>query len=356
MSKIKPKRKITKKKIIISILVSLLVIVGIAIGYGIYLYNQANNIVTESHEDVGRANETSPFREAKVDPIEDNVSVLFIGVDDSEHRDSGNSRSDALVLGTFNKQKNTVKLLSVPRDSYVYIPEVEYSTKINHAHAYGGPRATIETIEEFLKTPVDYYVRLNFNAFVDIVDALDGIWFDVPYEIVESDSGDQRDAIHLYPGYQHLDGEQALALARTRKYDSDIERGKRQQEILKEIVETIASASSLLRLEDVLHAVGANMKTNLTMPEIRGFLSYGLADNIRIDNVNLAGIGDYMDDGAWYFQVDEESRIEIQEELREHLELEPLADNTERYQDIVPPSFSDDNRLITPNSDALEFQ
>src|SRR5699024_10527608 len=132
----------------------------VAGGYAVYLYNQANAIVDKSHEEVDRDNEMSVYREEEVDPVEDNVSVLFIGVDDSEHRSDAYSRSDALILATFNKDSNSVKLLTIPRDAYVHVPEVGYETKINHAHAYGGPRATSETVEEYLGLPVDYYVRM----------------------------------------------------------------------------------------------------------------------------------------------------------------------------------------------------
>lgn len=323
MSKVKVKSK--KKKIILSLLISFFSITILGVGYIGYLYYQAHHIISESHEEVGRENETSNLRSEQVNPIEDNVSVLFVGIDDSEHRAStSNSRSDALILGTFNKNNNSVKLLSIPRDSYVYIPEVDYSTKINHAHAYGGIKATIETVEEFLNLPVDYYVRLNFNAFVDIVDAIDGIYYDVPYEMFEPDSGDERDSMHLLPGYQHLNGEETLALARSRKYDSDIERGKRQQEIIKVIADKVSSASSILKLEDLLEAVGTNMTSNLTMPEIRGFLSYALGGDIHIENINFQGIGDYMDDGGWYYLVDEESKLSIQEQLHNHLELDTI--------------------------------
>ena len=96
----------------------------------------------------------------------------------------------------------------------------------------------MDTIEELFDIPVDYYVRMNFDAFTEVVDALGGIEANVPYPITESDSGDNKGAIHLEPGLQTLDGEQALALARTRKQDSDIQRGERQQEILKAILKT----------------------------------------------------------------------------------------------------------------------
>src|SRR5699024_2063606 len=152
------------------------------------------------------------------------------------------------------------KLLSIPRDSYVYIPEVGYKTKITHAHAFGGPESTIDTVEHFLHVPVDYYARVDFEAFIGVVDALGGLHYDVPYEIHEQDSQDHQNAIHLEPGKQNVNGEEALALARTRKYDSDVDRGKRQQELIKKIADKATSASSIFKLGDVLDSIGPNLK------------------------------------------------------------------------------------------------
>ena len=127
-------------------------------------------------------------------------------------------------------------MVSIPRDSYVYIPERGKKDKITHAHAYGGTEATIETVEELFDIPVDYFFKLNFNAFIDVVDALGGIMVDVPITVSEMDSNDNKNAIHLEKGFQKLNGEEALALARTRKIDNDIERGKRQQLVLKPLL------------------------------------------------------------------------------------------------------------------------
>lgn len=321
------KRRFSWKKLLLYSAFFLLFLVGTGIGYAVHLYDTTADTIAGSHEEVGRENETSELRDGQVNPVEDNVSVLFIGVDSSEHRDNlETSRSDALLLATFNKDQSTVKLLSIPRDSYVYIPEVGYSTKINHAHAFGGPRATMETVESFLNVPVDYFVRMNFEAFVEAVDSLGGITFDVPYEMSESDSNDDKNSIHLYAGEQHLNGEEALALARTRKYDSAIARGQRQQEILQAIADKATSPSSVFKLEDVIVSVGSHMQTNLSFSEIQGFLSYGLDRNVSIETVNFEGAGGYLADGGWYYQVEDESRAEIQQELREHLDLPTARD------------------------------
>ncbi|WP_163969628.1 LCP family glycopolymer transferase [Oceanobacillus halotolerans] len=316
-----PAQSRKKKWILIIGAVVLLLVAGAGV-YASHIYNKTENIVEESHEEVGRENETSELRDVSVDPVEDNVSVLFMGVDNSEHRDENASRTDALLLATFNKDLGSIKLLSIPRDTYVYVREVGYFTKINHAHFFGGTKATLQTVEDFLNVPVDYYVRMNFNAFVEVVDALGGIMFDVPYAFSESDSDDNKNAIYLEAGYQHLNGEEALALARTRKQDSDVERGKRQQEIITAVAKKATSASSVFKLGDVLDAIAPNMKTNLTFDHMKSFLAYGLDEEIKVEDVNLDGVGTRHEDGLWYYDVYEENRIEVEQELRQHLDLE----------------------------------
>ncbi|MEN2767369.1 LCP family protein [Ornithinibacillus xuwenensis] len=296
--------------------------IGIGVGYALYLLDKTEDMVDGSYQEIDREEDTSSLRPDPVSPVSDNVSVLFIGVDTGEERGFGEqSRSDALLYATFNVEKNTVKLLSIPRDTYTYIPVIDGFSKITHAHFYGGAKGSIETVEKFLNVPVDYYVRLNFDAFVEVVDALDGIQFDVPYELYEMDSHDNEDAIHLLPGEQLITGEEALALARTRKYDNDFERGKRQQAILKAIFNKSTSVASVFKLGAVLDAIGPNMSTNLTFDKMKGFLSYVTDENVSIQSIELEGDGGYMDDGGWYFQVDEESKEQVSQKLREHLDI-----------------------------------
>src|SRR3954470_19209550 len=182
-----------KKKILEWVVFPLMVIAISAIGYSTFLYSKAQTAMNDSYDPFDR---TSSKREEIVNPNIDNVSVLFIGVDDSEERGYGtNSRSDALILATFNEKAKSVKLVSIPRDSYVNIPDYG-KDKITHAHANGGPVTTIETAEELLDIPVDFYVKLNFNAFVDVINAIGGIKVDVPYDFSESDS-DEKKRINL---------------------------------------------------------------------------------------------------------------------------------------------------------------
>ena len=136
------------------------VVLGGAIGYFAW---KLTDVAADTQETLERG-EKSELREVAVDPKEDNISVLFLGVDNRDGELDG--LSDAMLLATFNKQEHSVKLTSIPRDSLVTIPG-RGEDKITHAHAYGGTDLAVRTVEELFNIPVDYFVKLNFEAFID---------------------------------------------------------------------------------------------------------------------------------------------------------------------------------------------
>ncbi len=310
-------------KVVSLLTLSLFLVVA---AYAISLQKQAETMAVRAYEAVPDRPK-SEIREVKVEPSNDTVSILFIGVDDSDARHQGdsNSRSDALLLATLNPGDKTVKLVSIPRDSYAYIPKVGYSDKITHAHAFGGTGATIETVEKLFEIPVDYYVKMNFNAFIDVVDAIDGIDVEVPYDRIEKDENDKY-TIHLKKGMQHLDGKYALALARTRKLDTDVERGKRQQMILQAIMKEAVSVKSITKYGDVINAVGDNMKTDMTFDEMKSFLEYAKGGMPQVDTLSLKGYDD-MSTGIYYWKLDEAYLTEVKQLLKAHLGLIPDSSN-----------------------------
>lgn len=330
-----------RKKILLWILTPILLL-GLGLtAYGAYLYNKTETVMEKSYNPLNREKK----REVSAESLVDNVSVLIIGVDDSSKRGfNDSSRSDALLLATFNKEKKSIKLLSIPRDSYVYIPEVGKKDKINHAHAFGGPVATIETVEKLLDIPVDYYVKLNFNAFIDIIDALDGIEVEVPYTFSEQNSKDQANAITLQKGLQHLNGEQALALARTRKLDSDVERGKRQQEIVKAMINKAISAGSISKYGDVIDAIGKNMETDMTFDHFKAFFSYATAGtSLSVEFLNIEGedlwLKNKKGSTVYYYGLDENSLNQTKLQLKTHLGLE--KPNTALSDTIDEPKINE---------------
>lgn len=312
----KPKKKKTLRIIIFTFII-LLTSITIFLAS---VYFNAKNAVDEAYDPAGR--DKSELRDTTVDPEKDHVSILFIGVDNGGSRNtSSNGLSDALILATFNKQDHSIKMLSIPRDSYVYVPLRDTFTKINHAHSYGGPKASIDTIEHLFEIPIDYFVSLNFDAFIDIVDELDGIEVEVPYEIYEMDSNDNKDAIHLLPGKQTLNGEEALALARTRKLDNDIERGKRQQMIIGAILKRSISIDAALNMNNLISVVGDNMKTNMTFNQIKSFVPYVLNKDLNIDHLELKGTDMVTD--AYYYKLDESHLNDVKQILQSHLDWNP---------------------------------
>lgn len=303
-------------KILLVVLILLLAFGG---SYIYYLMHTGKKAAENAY--VADSRTKSELRDESVQPLTDNISIMIVGIDDSEKRNQGegNSRSDALLVATLNNKEKSIKLLSVPRDSYVYIPEVGYKDKITHAHAYGGIDATRDTVEGLLNIPIDYYFRVNFDAFIEIVDALGGVTVDVPYEINELDENDKR-TVHLMPGTQEVNGREALALARTRHQDSDVERGKRQQMILEAIAAKATSVTSFTKYDKVLQAVGNNMQTDMTFDEMKSLFAYlqnGMPD---ITSLSIKGFDD-MSTGIYYYKLQDESLLETRQTLQKHLGL-----------------------------------
>ncbi len=334
----KPKKGKKKTKIIISVILFFLIIGG---GYTWFLVNKASSAVRNAAHDLARGDK-SDLRDKAVKPIANNVSVLVMGVDESDVRgkEYGEAiRTDALLLATFNKDSKTVKLLSIPRDTYTYIPVEKKKDKITHAHAYGstkngkdgGPQASIDAVEKLMNVPVDYFVKFNFKSFMKIVDDLGGIEVDVPVEFTEQDSNDNADAIHLKKGVQKLNSEEALALARTRHIDSDAMRGQRQQLVIEAILKKLTSVGSVTKVGNIIDDINGQFVTNLTFDDMLSFYKYG--SDSEIEKLQIQGEDCYMEKGddtcsksagsgrTYYYNPDKKELATVTNELRTHLGL-----------------------------------
>ncbi|CAM4114456.1 LCP family protein [Bacillus paramycoides] len=327
----KNKRKY-KKTTIISVLLGVLLFGGV--GYGTYVYMKTSNIVQKSNLNLARG-EKSNLREKAVKPITHNVSILIMGIDENQERQkeyNGAFHTDALLLATFNKDDKTVKLTSIPRDTYTYVPIEKKKDKITHAYGSGfvkngkdgGPQASVEAVEKLLQVPVDYFVKFNFGSFIKIVDGLDGVEVDVPVEFTEQNSKDEPDAIHLKKGVQKLTGEEALALARTRHIDSDAMRGQRQQLVIEAILSKLKSVGSITKLEKMVEAVDGDFKTNLALEDMLSFYKYGL--DCPVEKIQLAGDDLYLPNGpngqrVYYYNPNKTDLQNLSNTLRTHLGL-----------------------------------
>jgi polyisoprenyl-teichoic acid--peptidoglycan teichoic acid transferase len=142
----------------------------------------------------------------------------------------------------------------------------------------------------------------------------------------EQDENDVANAIELKKGMQIVDGSEALALARTRRQDNDIERGKRQQMIIEAVMTKALSAGSITRYGSVIDAIGDNMKTNLSFRDMQSFFEYAKGGMPEVETITLDGYDD-MSTGIYYWKLDQESLMEIQDVLQSHLGLKPDTSN-----------------------------
>jgi LCP family protein required for cell wall assembly len=220
------------------------------------------------------------------------VNVLLIGAD--ARPDEGDpGRSDSLILVRMDSKRGFISMLSFPRDLYVPIPGVG-SGKINSAFFY-GPAKTIETVRELTGEDVNYYFLIDFEGFEKLVDQVGGVYLDVDRRYFNDNTGfgEHYDMIDLDPGFQRLDGHDALDYVRYRHTDSDYARIARQQQFLSELKRQTARLSNLTNVTGFRDIFGENIQTDLTNP--RRFLSLlELAlttEKDRIARVSIQGGG-----------------------------------------------------------------
>lgn len=207
------------------------------------------------------------------------VNVLIIGTDE---RDNEPSRSDTLILAALFPEDKQVKLISIPRDTRVKIPGKGYE-KITHAHAYGKEELVIKTVENFLDIPVDYYIKVNFQGFKNIIDVLGGVTLNVEKRMYYP-----PEEIDLKPGLQKLNGHDALAYVRFRSDgQGDIGRVERQQKFLSALTDHIKSIATIPKIPSLIKEINTHVKTNMTTKDILYFAS-------KFMSINHENIQHYM--------------------------------------------------------------
>ena len=189
---------------------------------------------------------------------ETQVNILLLGSD--QRPNDGGFRTDTIQLLTINPQENSVKLTAFPRDLYVYIPGYTVQ-RINTAMGWGGFEALAETMEYNFGVKPDYYVLINFWSFVDVIDSIEGIRVNIGRDLC-----DQRDAFGWYcvsQGEMWMSGESALWYVRSRYSTSDLDRGRRQQEVLDAVFDKMMSLDSLKRAPELYDIYKNSVTTNL---------------------------------------------------------------------------------------------
>lgn len=301
-----------KKKKWVKVLLIVILLLFVAVGaYAFTVYRSLTDAVDTMHAPIDR--EKSEKRTEQVDLEKAQpFSVLLLGVDKREH-DSG--RSDTIIVLTVNPEQDSIKMLSIPRDTRTEIIGKGKQDKINHAYAFGGVEMSIATVENFLDIPIDHYVQINMEGFQDIVDAVGGV-------TVQNDLDFTQDGTHFPKGELTLNGDAALKYSRMRYDDphGDFGRQQRQREIIQAIIYEGASLNTLTNYGDIFASLGENVKTDLSFSQMVTIQGKYRSAAKEIEQLTVNGQGTKID-GIYYLQVAEDEKVRLQSILKEHLEL-----------------------------------
>ncbi len=256
--------------------------------------------------------------------------ILLVGVDKNGDDDNNTdfTRTDTIMLLKANTKTGKMDLMSIPRDSRIKIRDK--FDKVNHAHAFGGIELTMQTLRSFLGLDIDYYVQIDYQALINIIDALGGVDYDVP-EGINIDKG----KVQIQPGENHLDGNEVMWYLRTRNIynNGDIGRVNTQQGFVKAMVDELVKKSKNMNLMTFISNYLKYVKTNLPMGIIMD-----LAANVnnfssdKMDTHIVPGMEQSMN-GVSYYIPDYEKTWQIVDEVFANFKLENWTKEDSGYQE-----------------------
>lgn len=251
--------------------------------------------------------ELYPTQPPLPDALREPFTMLLLGVDTRPDPDEG-VRSDTLIVVRVDPVAKWAAMLSIPRDSVASIPHLGRA-KVNAAYSYGyanaaaiygagtspdagGAALAAETVEKFLGVQVDYTAQVDFHGFAALVDSIGGVLVDVPKPLLDSeypteDYGVER--IYIPAGLQVLDGRNALIYARSRHASTDFDRSKRQQLVLRSVLDQVRARGlldNIATLPQWAEVLAQNVRTTLPIGQL-GMINglAGLARELRGDHV-----------------------------------------------------------------------
>lgn len=273
-----------KKKFIISFIVALL-----AFGFVFYKAQKKldNGVVSDNNNIEGQSQEGSPQEEQEseeeLNPVfpddqkvlkeehGNELCFLLMGIDkrDAGQKEMKGQRSDTMMLCKVNFDDGSIKMISLPRDSIVKIKGA--NDKLTHAHSYGGPALTLNTVRDWLKLDIRYYVRVDYKAVEDLVDIVGGVEFDVPVDMNYHDTTKGNELhINIKKGKQTITKDNVIGLLRYRKGYNDYKYGvqdygrqKTQQDFMKALAKKVLRPENILKIGSIWNTINKNVKTNI---------------------------------------------------------------------------------------------
>ncbi len=233
--------------------------------------------------------------------------------------DDGNGNADTIMVATYDVKAKTVGMVSIPRDTM--IPVESGTPKINSAYHKGidNLKSKVEALVGF---PIDFYAVVDMQAFVQLVDAVGGIEFDVPVKMFYDDTTPGKELhVHFEPGLQSLDGQAALEVARFRhnsdpnmpKDYTDVNRTATQRGILTAVAKKALSWENVTKLNEFIDIFVSNTKTNLSLKDLGYFAKEGVSVNLDADfkSATLPGDGTKKYRGySWCYELYPEESLQ----------------------------------------------
>lgn len=294
--KIKKKKNIFQKLTILFIVVSILALVGIGALYFVnYKLDSYSVILSGDQEEVEIQKKTK-------------ISALVCGINEY--------LTDTIIYVTADLETGKIAYMSIPRDTYI-TNSYAIGHKINSIYRYINIEPLVNQVESMLDVNIDYYLVVDNDVVVELVDAIGGVEFDVPMRMLYDDNN-QDLHIDLQEGLQLLNGDQAEQLIRFRQnndgtgyFYGDIQRVEVQQDFIKAFLNQAASAENLLNINEIVSIALTNTDTNVTIREALQYVT-DIA-NMDLENIytcTAEGTTPYID-GISYFVMDEEATQEI---------------------------------------------
>ena len=313
---------------------------------GAYIRARLAKVENAIHQEV----ETVNLREKEISD-NDSFSVLLLGIDNGAYgRGTEVGRSDTMLVVTVNEKLGKTTIVSIPRDSYTEIVGYGTNDKINHAYAFGQEKMSINSVQNMLNIPIDYYVTVDMGGLMGLVDAVGGL--DITPVLTFTYEGESfTEGVD-----RHVDGEAALRYARMRYDDpeGDMGRQKRQQYVIQKLVEKLLNITSVTRYEEILKTLENSVRTNFTLDKLLSIKNnYPKAlKNFESDKISGSGT---MIGGVYYFVVPEEERLRISNVLRESLDLSKveslkhietnetqIVPDVEKHQPVSQPFYQEE--------------
>ena len=286
----------------------------------LYQYNHVTEVAEEPAKPATENQQTSQT------PAENQPFNLYISGIDTFGPVSSVSRSDVNVIATINPKTHQILLTTTPRDAYVPIADggADQKDKLTHAGIY-GVEASMHTLARLYDTPIDYYVRLNFTSFLNIIDTVGGI------DVYNDQAFTSLYGKYDFPvGELHLNADQALGFVRERYSLSggDNDRGKNHEKVITALIKKLGSRQTLLQAQEVMDRMSQSVQTNLPLTKAMELVNEQLESGqaYTVTSVALTGHGStglpsYAMPGAelYMMQVDEASLAERQAQIKQVL-------------------------------------